>query len=150
MTATLWNQTDGDWTTWLRQQSAITAFVGTGTAARIFHGRPKTGPNGRQPQTPYLIYGVVEGDNYWHMGGDAGLHHTTIHVYAMADAASQAQALALAVQSAVEAWRTQYMGNTWIEMIKSTLPDDGSDPPQDASGQFLFWSRIICEFVHSG
>ena len=147
--ATLWNQADGDFTTWLRQQFSVTAFVGTDTAARIFHGRPKTGPTGRLPQTPYLIYGIADGDNYWHMGGDAGLHHTTLHLYAMADTASQAQALAMAVHIALEDITHRRMGATWIDRITTTLPTDGSEPPQDASGTFLYWAMLIAEFVHS-
>lgn len=148
--STLWNQTTGDFPTWLRAQSAVTAVVGSGTAARIFHGRPKTGSTGRMPTTPYLIYGVAEGDNTWDMTGPAGLNQTTLHVYAMADTASVAQSLAQTVADLLEQVRRQRMGSTWIEIIKCTLPDDGSEPPQDASGTFLFWARIICQFVHSG
>lgn len=139
----LFDERTGGLVTYWKSKAAITALVGTGTAARIWPSKAKQGAD-----VPHIVYSRVGGESAAHLAGASGARKSVVHVYCYAETQSGADALAEAVRTSTANYRGDMSGTTvmWVECTDAL--DDGTDAAQDASDNDKYWVRVILRISH--
>lgn len=112
----------------LTGSSAITAIVGSGTAARVY---PGIAPQGTA--RPCIVYSRTGSEYDPCLSARLGWANSDIQVISIADTYLGAEALAAAVRATLEGWTSSSTPAVQHSMIQSDAPDivsvEGSDAP---------------------
>lgn len=130
---------------YLKNVSAVTTLVGSGTAARIYEEDAKQGQ-----ALPYLVFFITPGDSYENLVSIDGIatHRVTVMAYAATRAA------AFSLQEAVRLAPLQHfrgtLGNRFVNSISSTGSEDyGRDEPTRGSNQRRYWCARDYVITHA-
>lgn len=136
---------DGDLIDYLKTIASVTAFVGTGTAARIYWEEAR-----QNAALPYLVLTSGDGESHRHVAGLAGVRKSTVHCYCHADLPSASESLAEAVRLAFgETRQRMTIGDTFVNWAIADVIDSGTDPQQAGSDVRRYWRRVLIELQHS-
>ena len=142
--AGLFDERTGGLVTYWKSIGAITALVGTGTAARIYPHRAK-----EKVKPPYIEYLRGGGQSEKHHGGVSGHRLTLLYVYCYGATLAAADALAEAVRQNTANYRGDMSGVYVRRITCDDALDDGVDEPIDDSYSPKFWVRVIFRIAHA-
>lgn len=136
-----------DFETGLKSDSATTALIGSGTAARLYPDEEKQGA-----ALPHAVYAEVGGESVGHLRGRGGLCLAVIGVYAYGATRLAANELAETIKvflcpKDLPSRRT--FGNTHISSITcASHRVCGVDRPQDNSDTRKYWTYRVYDIWH--
>jgi hypothetical protein len=129
----------------LKAVSGVTALVGSGTSARIFHDLLRQGCT-----LPAVVIYEGGGESYQHLGGISGMVRSVWHVIAYG--ATRATANALAETIRTKALNSNYrglFGSTFVNGINcSSHRQAGYDPAQDGTETPRYWTERVYDIFH--
>lgn len=127
----------------LRADAAITAIVGSGDAARIFHGYAPA-----KAKRPYLILDQPGGERIYHMGGDSGHAEKMLTVYSIADDWESARDLARKARQRLSGFKgTITDGADTLVVNQIHLSGDVTDAAPPRQGSDLRLKQIVHDYT---
>lgn len=128
--------------TFLLAQSAVTALLGSAPAVYVVHVPPATA-------RPYVVIHGISGEGHHHLRGASAIGSPLVQVECWAADGLAADAIADAVQSAVDGYR----GRMDQLVVKGAFKRDRRGPlatdPQDGSALPLYSVQLDVEIWHA-
>ena len=143
--AGLFDEVTGGLVVYWRSKAAITALVGSGSAARII---PLISRKRYVGQTK-IVFERGDGEAVNHLAGVSGMRHTVLYVYCYDSTLAGADAIAEAVRQNTANYRGT-MSGTYVHWIEcSDALDDGIDETLSATDTHHIYVRVILRITHA-
>lgn len=142
----MYDEKTGDLITWLKTKAAITAVVGTGTAAQIYPRREPQDVTGRA-----LVFDRVTGQQFINLGQESGIRRDVLHFYSYGDKASEADGLDEIVHDVLSPGGVPLREVTMVAVVVNLVrqldgPSNGEDMPVKSDARYRYWTMSAYEF----